>query len=824
MSINLSKALTSAYTYHEFINKFEIFLLSINEEKVSLKELEKYYNLDVLYIIKSLYYNKNNIHNLLYKTQKMIFIDQNINNLSFNFYLSLLTRENPHCIDYCYSFDYLKEINKKQKQNENKFNKVIMSKIILELINHFKRLDEYDDNKKEEINKIETENNKILKNNITIFNELDISLNNEVIKVKKIDEIYSEIIKALIKIIKFKDFEYILNIIKQLNLEDIDGITILFDKNYKLLNSEEKNINEYIISKNEDLFNGEKINFYYIILKYVLNNNSLFIYQIKFLLKTRRIFINIINSKSSILSEFNMKIKDSKMKERLEYILEIITDSKYYMNKYNNYHNMNIKNKNQLINKNKLSNKEIFSNNDSNSSKKNILNEDKIKELPNNIINNLNSNKNSSCNQRQDNDSTYNKGQNITEFNPENNLYILAYNDYSSEKAEENNINSLINIKDEKIVIFGKITGKLGENKINKNKINISDFFEKKSQDIINGGINNEKNIYKELNENEKIKKLKEFSLNNIFDIKSGPNKIIAICMKDNIFYFELRDTSKGIGEIKEKNLNKTNFLYLIKLTEKEFLLCNEKELFHYSDLFPPMQELERKKIEFEGVKCGIKINKDYTALKVCKFKKNGIFFYKNEHYKIIEKKIELKNYSFVYSGNGLMVIPRKEIDSKNKILLCACKKYFKKGKNGILLINIKFKEKNISEIDKTFYDTGYFEVYCFCPIIDTAESKISKEDFLSDYFLVGGFDQKKYKGMIKLYKANYGKNNEIEYIQDIIFDNNTKYKFEGFKMPISSIILDKNDENGNILISCWDGNVYLLSLFIEFIKNIIDK
>ena len=43
------------------------------------------------------------------------------------------------------------------------------------------------------------------------------------------------------------------------------------------------------------------------------------------------------------------------------------------------------------------------------------------------------------------------------------------------------------------------------------------------------------------------------------------------------------------------------------------------------------------------------------------------------------------------------------------------------------------------------------------------------------------------------------------QYIEDIVseIDNN----FKGFKSPISSMIQSKN--NGDILISCWDGNVY---------------
>ena len=48
----------------------------------------------------------------------------------------------------------------------------------------------------------------------------------------------------------------------------------------------------------------------------------------------------------------------------------------------------------------------------------------------------------------------------------------------------------------------------------------------------------------------------------------------------------------------------------------------------------------------------------------------------------------------------------------------------------------------------------------------------------------------------------------KIEYILDIVFD--IKENFEGFERPISSIIQSK--KNGNIIVSCWDGNIYLLT------------
>ena len=88
----------------------------------------------------------------------------------------------------------------------------------------------------------------------------------------------------------------------------------------------------------------------------------------------------------------------------------------------------------------------------------------------------------------------------------------------------------------------------------------------------------------------------------------------------------------------------------------------------------------------------------------------------------------------------------------------------------------------------------------------------MTKDLVKTDYFLVGGFDQEKRCGLIKLYKAKFGineKETNIDFVQDIEFEK-TK-NFYSFNGAISSIIQSKN--KGNVLITCYDGNVYLLSL-----------
>ena len=169
------------------------------------------------------------------------------------------------------------------------------------------------------------------------------------------------------------------------------------------------------------------------------------------------------------------------------------------------------------------------------------------------------------------------------------------------------------------------------------------------------------------------------------------------------------------------------------------------------------------------------------------------------------------KDYSFIYNNNGLALIscdPNNN-ENTNKTLLCACKKYFSDQKNGILLVDPIIEDKKEAVID--FYDTGDFEVYCFCPLFEFDKNTVSVKHIGKDleYFLVGGFDNDKCEGKIKLYKIFSKEKEKIEFLQDIEIQRNEI--FRGFKGAISSII--QSTKNGNILASCYDGNIYLLSI-----------
>ena len=122
--------------------------------------------------------------------------------------------------------------------------------------------------------------------------------------------------------------------------------------------------------------------------------------------------------------------------------------------------------------------------------------------------------------------------------------------------------------------------------------------------------------------------------------------------------------------------------------------------------------------------------------------------------------------------------------------------------KNGILLIILE----NTIAINKKFYNTKNFEVFCFCQITNVnLEDLLKKQISYTKYFFVGGYDNDKKRGLIKLYQIDID-HCEIIYIQDIIIKKNNIFK--KFIMPITSITQYEN--SGNILITCADGNAYL--------------
>jgi hypothetical protein len=271
-----------------------------------------------------------NFHNILYKEEEEINIGSyNIKiDLSSLYFLDLLIMDNPDTVNYKYSFDFIKNIHD-SNQEAKSLMKVLVSKITLELLKNYEGLDDYEENEdKERVDELRQENEEIIKNNIGDLKKIDSIFTDDYIKSEKLDELYINIIGKLITSKKFEDNENINDIMNQLDMENIHLSNGMFEKLSEILN--ESNLENYTISSKEDLYDEKKINFYNILFKYVLKN-TFFVYRNDFLLKTRKIILELLQKKELILG----KIEN----EKLKYVLKFFLDFSYnYYNNKNDYY------------------------------------------------------------------------------------------------------------------------------------------------------------------------------------------------------------------------------------------------------------------------------------------------------------------------------------------------------------------------------------------------------------------------------------------------------------------------------------------------------
>ena len=380
------------------------------------------------------------------------------------------------------------------------------------------------------------------------------------------------------------------------------------------------------------------------------------------------------------------------------------------------------------------------------------------------------------------------------------------------------------------------------DQKKNKLKEYTADFIYETSNLFISGGTNNEIILYSKDSSFEiKLKIPFNDWVNNKFESEEIGNK-----NQSNLFISK----RKGLHLLQIK-INKNyypiypifdiNLLFSLKFN-KDFIFCCQNKIVEYCIYFYKRRHFEGEKILFNKytAKGAIQINNFvlFKSNKICSMGNNNLLIYNLINYTKVFYKFK-DEYSFVYSQNGLTVLPMNikkketnEIINKN-IILCACKKYSKTQKNGIfLLMNNDENEDYIRNYEnKTytyFFDTGNFEVYCFCPILIFDSHYIIKKIITkTNYFLAGGFEKAKNKGIIKLFKTIYDYEKveiRIEFIQDIeIIDRYNSNKII-FKKPISCIIQSSSDKN--LLVTCWDGNVYSLKTlniesYIKFDKLI---
>jgi len=338
------------------INKNKPFdpLLNLSKDIEKIKNYLKSNPQDILYF---LYFNMYNIERILYNKDEIInfdFDDKNnnyflkitqekieiekTNEIVFLFYISLLLKYNINVINFSFSFGFINKINSINTSDKNNiYKKLLISKIILELINYYNSNQIFEEkNNKEEIEKLKKDNNKIIENFYNEFEKIGLTINQEDFKLKNIDLIYSKIIIVLLE---SKDFDLSYKIIEELDLENIYLTKEMLIEISKTLFSNESFINKYILTSFDDLFDPKKVNFYYILFKYILKN-SIYIYYLNFLNDTRN---NIIIKMEEIqyLLNNNNRTLDNNFKNKVIYIINFFANSKYYM-KYINLNDSNL--------------------------------------------------------------------------------------------------------------------------------------------------------------------------------------------------------------------------------------------------------------------------------------------------------------------------------------------------------------------------------------------------------------------------------------------------------------------------------------------------
>ena len=946
---NLAFRLNLCYIL-SLIFPFEIIFNSINNNNKLLTnffDIENSINNNNKIITKFLYINRYIIHEILYDSDNVIRLyDKHAKCLGDYFYIDLLIKYNFDIIDYYYSLDFIEKLNNYLKKDYNLgIKNIIISKISLDLIYNYKGSDEYDEDKDSEVlNKIEENNNDIILNNINHLKDLNINYNKNEILSMGVDDIYTEIIISLIKSNKFKNFEYIYNILNQLDLKSIYLNDKMFRQLREKLDISEDYINKYKISDIDDLFNIEKINFYYLLIKFILKN-TFFIYQIPLLLYTRKKIIKIIKNNLNKLSSLKAKQDNNIINERIDYIIDKMTDSKYYYNKYKNsdkiiiqlkvvldyYKNYLFESKKEDIN----IIEEIINNGKNVEYDKYLYDYENAVKLNNRlkIINYLFNNENIKMTEKEMRKHVgdwkalellikkkcYKKlTKNIKIqlfkyfFNKENESIILKiFKEDEYKTFIDKNMRFLNNNNDEnKLIVKEDIEKKdiseynsniksTSNSAINVNVLeSINEISKKNDTSIIiesiyiqSQNINMEQ---KRINNNkQETEKNQDFNFYNMSFIKEIESDILKLIKKSS--RYNILEYSKTLINYKNPKVIKklTNDYYIIGGDEKYILLydylydlikkikigqytycieeiysnikkikiivgslyyiytveidldSNDTKITKYQNVYFPVEniifigednyimfgnkgtyimnnfintfnKIDKTKILEKSYKNGISINKNIIVFSSNKIYPNGddILVFYNLITKSIIKKIE--GYSFNSSINSLYLI--NNLNSNGKILLCACKNYNSIKKNGLLLVYIEFNQDK-EKFYPCFYDTGDFEVYCFCQISNVDNNNpingdISRKENIfinnTDYFLVGGFDKNK-NGEIKLFKIiNKDNPNKIKIIciQDIIIKPNDN--FEGFQGPINCMV--QSDIFGNIIIGDINNNVYLMN------------
>ena len=885
---------------------------------------------------KYIYFNEKKINIILYEQEEVITIgDENISyfkNFENLFYFELLLVSNPDIINYDFSKNLIIQIFKIVNKIVVGIYNIIVNKIVINLINFYKSLEQYDEEKDEkELNDIENKCRMNFKENFQEFKKIGVDLEEDEILGSKIEEIYMSIIKALINSDKFEDYDYIDKIFREIKLDKIDLTKYMVDELNKILNLDSDLVKPYLIMKVEDLFNIKVVNFYNLLIKHLFHN-SLYFYNVSLLLNTRKVIIFIFRKNLDLFCFFISKYeKDKILIERVDFLIQAITDNEYYYMKIkDNFRLCKLKailflKKYNFIDKQELGLENVVKNKLSEKYSemleeyKYVLDKFEIKILVINAMNKSNFTIGDLFFNQRTVEKAINSWELIEKTLKEKKFMKLRRDIKKNLLKLFENENISITLKkiftEEQINFFLHLTFNLSqfreiqvnEDKSNSNLIarakeSVNVYFDYKSENsssiIIqsyslgensksnlsgNESKSNKNNIFnkkKEYNnwiasKSDKFKKSNKYQILEHYEVigkhksaefsrelsngefLSGGNDNylywydITFALKKKIF---VENNQHNLYEIKSRDNNNKNEINIISFSEKKINYIRLKPAYNESHIDGKIKNSSVMSVYYLDYKSSLilgqnklgKFNNQWNSFdSTMETIKNEVNIYfrggillRNEfekyfiltsteiipkgenimilyNYTMKKSTTIVEGYSFYPSYNNVCEISQL-IQIEKKLILAVCQKKENDGqyKNGILAVNLKINGKIRFSTD--FYPTNNFEPYCFCQILKVENNNSIYEDISNvnniiiketEYVLIGGFDRDKRQGCIKLYKI--GINDEhliIKYIQDIYIEQGKNFK--GFNGQISSIVQSRT--TGNIIITCWDGNVHL--------------
>ena len=349
----------------------------------SLEDIENIYRNYPFESKQLFYFMKDDIHKLFYDNdyvfhfessdlQKVLPENSDKIKISELFYLSLLISDQPELINYSFSIDYIQKINNRffNFSINNSVKYIIISKLIIFLINYCLEQNEEDSENIQKLESMKQENITSIQNIMEknkIFTRLNYTIDD--VLNKNIDKIYMDIIIFLIKTNKFSDFDYAYEIIDDLDLKSIALTKEMYEGISQALDENNDYLKNYEIENLRDLIE-DKINFYYILIKFIFKNVA-YIYYIPFLKKN---FMNIISFRDFYILNPNYNIYN-----KMQYLFELYSD--YNMNTQQDSNYITIKSSSNMEN--------AFIKEENSSDDRSFLNISGIDTEKNNVINYL---------------------------------------------------------------------------------------------------------------------------------------------------------------------------------------------------------------------------------------------------------------------------------------------------------------------------------------------------------------------------------------------------------------------------------------------------